>query len=103
MVEWQALQQSSEWDAWVGAAFDQFNGDGSGFMGESDLAAMLCKDGQCAMPDIVQSALRCAPSLCATEVWFVLSRALIMLCEDGQCAMPDMSPRSWPSLSRLHQ
>ena len=62
MLEWRALQERDEWDAWVSAAFDAFNVDGSGRVGVAELQTMLCKDGVCAMPDIVAAALRCACS-----------------------------------------
>lgn len=55
------MQESPEWDCWVEKAFEVFDNDGSGRIGVTDLEKMLCKDGVCAMPDIVTSALRCDP------------------------------------------
>jgi calcium-dependent protein kinase len=60
MLEWRPLQESPEWEAWVREAFSAFDVDGSGRIGAAALRGMLCRDGVCSMPDVVNSALRCA-------------------------------------------
>lgn len=58
MLEWQNLQASEQWDAWVERAFAAFDEDGAGKIGVRELTHMLCKDGECPMPDVVMAALR---------------------------------------------
>ena len=54
------MQESAEWDDWVAKGFEAFDVDGNGTINAQDLSAILCKDGVCAMPDVVAAALRCA-------------------------------------------
>jgi calcium-dependent protein kinase len=62
MLEWRLLQESAEWGGWVHDAFKAFDKGDNGSITVQDLSAMLCKDGACAMPDTVGSALRYASS-----------------------------------------
>jgi Ca2+-binding EF-hand superfamily protein len=52
-------QESAEWADWVAKGFEAFDVDGNGSISAKELSAILCKDGVCAMPDIVSAALRC--------------------------------------------
>mmetsp|Transcript_18592 Transcript_18592/g.56153 ORF Transcript_18592/g.56153 Transcript_18592/m.56153 type:complete len:489 (-) Transcript_18592:1324-2790(-) len=57
LVDWKSLQESSEWDSWIKAAFDAFDVDGSGRLDTGKLNQVLCGD-VCEVEDTVEAALR---------------------------------------------
>ena len=46
MLDWRSVQDSPEWHDWIELAFQAFDTDGSGTIGNDDLTALLC-GGQC--------------------------------------------------------
>lgn len=102
MLEWRSLQERDEWDAWVGAAFEAFNVDGTGRVGVPQLQAMLCKDGVCAMPDVVAAALRCAPSAHASPPPHAARtrRPACAACRSANSLAQRSRPSCWQNLAR---
>ncbi|KIZ00641.1 hypothetical protein MNEG_7321 [Monoraphidium neglectum] len=61
LMDWGAVEQREEWEAWVHKVFDLFDRDHSSRISTEELAQVLCGDGsdeELCIPDAVPAALR---------------------------------------------